>query len=105
MSDSEDPVDIAGDEVDDLFGDGGGDDDELQSDNERVVSDGDDASEKDARERRYDDDMDVDEQDVVVKDRLVMNIQLYRHRAPKSKDGTVSQLRKHCCSGWGTFLT
>lgn len=89
MSDSEDPVDIAGDEVDDLFGDGG-DDDDLQSDNERVVSDGDTASEKDTRERRYDDDMDVDEQDVVVKNRLVMNIQLHRHRAPKSKDGTVS---------------
>lgn len=88
MSDSEDPVDIAGDEVDDLFGDDGGDA-EPQSDNERVLSDEDLESEKDTRERRYDDDMDVDEQDVVVKNRLVMNLQLYRHRAPKTKDGTV----------------
>ncbi|KAM0819339.1 putative Leo1-like protein [Seiridium cardinale] len=93
MSDSEDPVDIAGDEVDDLFGDGGDDIDNPQSDNERALSDGDLASEEDAREHRYNDDMDVDEQDVEVKNRLVMNIPLYRHRAPKSKDGTLRSLR------------
>ncbi|KAI1852352.1 hypothetical protein JX265_006402 [Neoarthrinium moseri] len=92
MSDSEDHLDVAEDGVDDLFGEGG-DDDDLQSDNERVLSDADLASEKDDRERYGEDDVDMDEQDVVVKDRLVMNIQMFRHRTPKSKDGTLRSLR------------
>jgi RNA polymerase-associated protein LEO1 len=99
MSDSEDPVDIGGDEVDDLFGDGD-DGDDVQSDNERAVSDADLASDKDVNEHRYDDGMDVDDREVEVENRLVMNIQLYRHRAPKSKDGTVRRnaLDTHNCA-------
>lgn len=92
MSDSEDAVnEVPDDEVDDLFGDGGDEDDnEPQSDNERVLSDGDLASERDRRERYDDgDDIDMDEQEAEVKDRLIMNIQMYRHRTPKTKDGSV----------------
>ncbi|KAH6660323.1 Leo1-like protein-domain-containing protein [Truncatella angustata] len=92
MSDSDDHVDVAGDDVDDLFGDAG-DDAELQSDNERVLSDGDLASERDDREQRYDNDMDVDEQDVEVKNINVLPQPLYRHRAPKTKDGKLQSLR------------
>jgi RNA polymerase-associated protein LEO1 len=92
MSDSDEPLnEIPDDEVDDLFGDGGDEDDnEAQFDNERALSDADLASDKDRRER-YDDgeDMDMDEQEAEVKDRLIMNIQMYRHRTPKSKDGSV----------------
>lgn len=92
MSDSEDPVDVAGDEVDDLFGDVD-DGDDAQSGNERAVSDDDLASDRDARETRDDDDMNVDGPDMEVENRLVMNIQLYRHRTPRSKDGTLRSLR------------
>lgn len=91
MSDSEDPVDIAGDEVDDLFGDVD-DGDDAQSGNERAVSDDDLASDRDAREARDDDDMNVDGPDMEVENRLIMNIQLYRHRTPRSKDGTVRRM-------------
>lgn len=92
MSGSEDPVDVAGDEVDDLFGDVD-DGDDAQSGNERAVSDDDLASDRDARETRDDDDMNVDGPDMEVENRLVMNIQLYRHRTPRSKDGTLRSLR------------
>ncbi|KAI0136730.1 Leo1-like protein-domain-containing protein [Xylariales sp. AK1849] len=91
MSDSEDPVDLPDEGIDDLFGDDDGN--EAQSDNERALSGGDLDSDKDDREQYGGDDMDMDQQDAVVKDRLIMNIQMYRHRTPKSKDGTLRSLR------------
>ncbi|KAH8675479.1 Leo1-like protein-domain-containing protein [Xylariales sp. PMI_506] len=99
MSDSEDPVDLPDDGVDDLFGDG--DDANDASDNERVLSDEDLASEKDGRERYDRDDVDMDQDDdAVVKDRLIMNIQMYRHRTPKTKDGALQSLRPPSFLRW-----
>lgn len=89
MSDSEDPVDLPDDAGDDLFGDG--DLDDIPSDNENgnVVSEKDLASDQEGGEQQgYDGgDMDMDQQEV--KEKLVLNTQMYRHRTPKSKDGVV----------------
>ena len=89
MSDSEDPIDLPDDAGDDLFGDG--DLDDIPSDNENgnIVSEKDLASDQeDGEQQGYDGgDMDMDQQEV--KEKLVLNTQMYRHRTPKSKDGVV----------------
>lgn len=93
MSDVEDPLDLADEGGDDLFGDGDLDDD-LQSEagNGRVVSEKDLASDQDADEQseREDADVDMDAQPEQVQNRLIMTTAMYRHRTPCSKDGTVS---------------
>jgi RNA polymerase-associated protein LEO1 len=90
MSDSEEQIDIPDEGEDDLFGDGGEDDGVAQSDNERVLSDRELASEQDVDERDDRDDVDMDE--MQEKQKIIMNVQMYRHQAPKTKDGTVSLL-------------
>lgn len=87
MSDSEDPIDLADEGGDDLFGD---DDAELKSDRGRYLSDNELASDRGAVEQ---DGMDYDDDDVAqtqqTKDEIVMDIALSRHRKPKVKNGTV----------------
>jgi len=94
MSDVEDPLDLSDEGGDDLFGDGDLDDD-LQSEagNGRVVSEKDLASDQEADEQsgQDDGDVDMDAQPEQIQNRLIMTTQMYRHRTPRGKDGTVSQ--------------
>ncbi|KAL2130098.1 hypothetical protein VTI74DRAFT_6899 [Chaetomium olivicolor] len=90
MSDSEDPIDIVDEGGDDLFGDG--DDDNALSETGNVLSDRDLASERD------DDDLDArrrdeDEEPPEFREKLVAEVPLYRHRIPRSKDGSLHSLR------------
>jgi len=104
MSDSEeDRTDSAGElSGDDLFGDGGdGDDGDQPSDRDQASSDHDaDDSDRDhdrerdrdrGRGRRDDrgDDGDEGGDERQVKTKIIMGVHMYRHRTPKSKDGTV----------------
>lgn len=89
MSDSEDPIDIADEGGDDLFGDEG--DDDAMSEIEKAVSDRDVASDReddDVDARRHDDD---GEQPHQYREKFVTEVPLYRHRTPRSKDGSVSR--------------
>jgi RNA polymerase-associated protein LEO1 len=93
MSDSEDPIDLPDEGGDDLFGDD--DDNDVQSEQERVLSDRDLESDRDdddqpARTAAYDDD-DGAMDDQVVQQKTIMNIDMYRHKIPKTKDHLVSQ--------------
>jgi RNA polymerase-associated protein LEO1 len=89
MSDSEDPIDIADEGGDDLFGDEG--DDDAISDIEKAVSDREPASD------REDDDLDTRRRDIdeeeprEFREKLVAEVPLYRHRTPRSKEGGVSR--------------
>lgn len=87
MSDSEDPIDnIPDDGDDDLFGDEGGD---ATSDAPQALSDRELASDREDNEsdvhRRED-----DEEPREFREKLVVEVPLYRHRIPRSKDGSVS---------------
>jgi RNA polymerase-associated protein LEO1 len=87
MSDSEDPIGLPDEGGDDLFGD-----DEIEqqlSDQERPLSDPALDSDRDEDEERNARDESEDRQGPV-KTKLVMGLQMYRHRTPKPKDGTVS---------------
>ncbi|KAK8090071.1 hypothetical protein PG997_005032 [Apiospora hydei] len=90
------PLDLADEGGDDLFGDGDLDDD-LQSEagNGRVVSEKDLASDEEADEQsgREDADVDMDAQPEQVRNRLIMTTPMYRHRTPRSKDGTLQSLK------------
>ncbi|KAH6853701.1 Leo1-like protein-domain-containing protein [Chaetomium sp. MPI-CAGE-AT-0009] len=89
MSDSEEPVDIADEGGDDLFGDDG---DDALSDIEKVVSDREivsDREDDEADARRQDD----DEEPREFREKLVSEVPLYRHRTPRSKDGGLHTLR------------
>ncbi|KAK8048579.1 RNA polymerase-associated LEO1 [Apiospora phragmitis] len=96
MSDVEDPIDLADEGGDDLFGDGDLDDD-LQSEagNERVVSEKDLASDQEGDEQsgQEDADVDMDAQPEQTQNRLIMTTPMYRHRTPRSKDGTLQSLK------------
>jgi RNA polymerase-associated protein LEO1 len=86
MSDSEDPVDLADEGGDDLFGD---DEPETNAERERYLSDTE--LDRDAVERD-DDDMDRDDDAMEIqqtKEEIVMDVALSRHRIPKTKNGTV----------------
>jgi hypothetical protein len=86
MSDSEDPVDLADDGGDDLFGD---DLDEAGSEPGNVLSDKDLASDQDDDlEPRDEDGGDQPE----VREKVIYGVEMFRHRIPKSKNGTV------CCT-------
>lgn len=87
MSDIEDPIESVDEGGDDLFGDDGDDDvvptkepfnedDELASDPE---------GDSYARYRNDDD----DQAPVQTKERAIQNVETYRHRIPKPKDGAV----------------
>ncbi|KAH9902082.1 Leo1-like protein-domain-containing protein [Xylariomycetidae sp. FL2044] len=96
MSDSEDPVDLADEGGDDLFGD---EDDAAPSpgsEKARQLSDGDLASDHDADETRgraYDDD-DVDMADgQQVKEKIIMDMPVFRHRAPRTSNGRLQLMR------------
>lgn len=88
MSDSEDPIDIVDDGGDDLFGDE--DDENAPSDAGNVLSDRELASDRgddDIDARRHDE----DEEPAEFREKLVAEVPLYRHRIPRSKDGSVSR--------------
>ncbi len=90
MSDSEEPVDLADEGGDDLFGD---EEPEPKSDRERYLSDNELASDRDAVEHNgadYDDDEAMQTQQT--KEEIVLDIELSRHRMPKIKNGTVRWL-------------
>ncbi|KAH6650820.1 Leo1-like protein-domain-containing protein [Chaetomium tenue] len=89
MSDSEEPIDIADEGGDDLFGDDG---DDALSDIENVVSDREIVSDREDDEAdapRRDD----DEEPREFREKLVSEVPLYRHRTPRSKDGDLHTLR------------
>ncbi len=88
MSDSEDPIDIADEGGDDLFGDEG--DEDALSEIEKAMSDQELASDREDDEpeaRRRDD----EEEPREFREKLVTEVPLYRHRTPRSKDGGVSR--------------
>ncbi|KAL2165220.1 hypothetical protein VTH06DRAFT_516 [Thermothelomyces fergusii] len=93
MSDSEEPVDIADDGADDLFGDG----DEALSDADNAVSGREAAAsekeDEDADARIHDDQDEDDEGPRHFREKLVSEVPLYRHRIPRSKDGGLHSLR------------
>lgn len=84
MSDIEDPIDSVDD---DLFGDDG--DDDVVPTKEPVHEDDELASDPEgdsyARYRNDDD----DQTQVQTKERAIQNVETYRHRIPKPKDGAV----------------
>ncbi|KAI1307737.1 Leo1-like protein-domain-containing protein [Xylaria venustula] len=91
MSDSEDLVDLADEGGDDLFGD---EEPEPESNRERYLSDNDLASDRDAAEHGgvdYDDDDAMHTQQM--KEEIVMDVPLNRHRMPKIKNGNLQSMR------------
>lgn len=87
MSDIEDPIDSVDEGGDDLFGDDG--DDDVVPTKEPVHEDDELASDPEgdsyARYRNDDD----DQTQVQTKERAIQNVETYRHRIPKPKDGAV----------------
>ncbi|KAF9776983.1 hypothetical protein IL306_004768 [Fusarium sp. DS 682] len=91
MSDIEDPIDSVDEGGDDLFGDDG--DDDIVPTKEPVHEDDELASDPEgdsyARYRNDDD----DQAQVQTKERAIQNVETYRHRIPKPKDGALRILR------------
>ncbi|KAL7946375.1 Leo1-like domain-containing protein [Trichoderma barbatum] len=91
MSDSEDPLDAIDEGGDDLFGDEGDEGDASPA--ARILDDDDLASDPeaygDAEPREYDGSQSRQE----TKDRIVMAVQAYRHRIPKSSDDSLRVMR------------
>ncbi|KAF4334140.1 hypothetical protein FBEOM_12059 [Fusarium beomiforme] len=91
MSDIEDPIDSIDEGGDDLFGDDG--DDDIVPTKEPVHEDDELASDPEgdsyARYRNDDD----DQVQVQTKERAIQNVETYRHRIPKPKDGALRILR------------
>ncbi len=85
MSDSEDPLDQIDEGGDDLFGDEG----DQQSPAPRALDDDELASdpEDDGHRGQYDDEEDRVQHET--REKVVMNVQTYRHRLPSPKDGMV----------------
>ncbi|GAP91667.1 putative Leo1-like protein [Rosellinia necatrix] len=93
MSDSDEPVDLADEGDDGLFG---SDEEDPKSDRDRYLSDNDLASERGAARRDsldHDDNDDGAMQTQQTKEEIVMDIALSRHRMPKMKDGILQSLR------------
>lgn len=93
MSDSDDIIDLPEDGGDDLFGDA---DDGAQSEEERVLSDRELASEHDGDSQGAHDDIgqgghgdEEDNDNEMTEQRFVLPVPMYRHKIPKSKDGSV----------------
>ncbi|KAL1839164.1 hypothetical protein VTJ49DRAFT_1820 [Mycothermus thermophilus] len=89
MSDSEEPIDIQDEGGDDLFGD---DDDAVLSEADKALSDREAESEKEDDEdddRRREDSSEPKE----FREKLVAEVPLYRHRTPRSTDGSLHSLR------------
>lgn len=86
MSDSEDPVDNVDDLGDDLFGDDDAGD--ALSEAEDALSDQELASDKggDDRDRAI---RATSEQEAEFREKLVAEVPVYRHRIPRSYDGSV----------------
>ncbi|KAM5373590.1 hypothetical protein ACJA88_008434 [Fusarium oxysporum] len=91
MSDIEDPIESVDEGGDDLFGDDG--DDDVVPTKEPVNEDDELASDPEgdsyARYRNDDD----DQAQVQTKERAIQNVETYRHRIPKPKDGALRILR------------
>ena len=94
MSDSDQPIDAVDDAGDDLFGDDGAD---ALSEIENGLSDQELASDRDDDTRRRDARRDSEEP-TEYKEKLVGGVPLYRHRIPKSNDGSVSHQFRGCLS-------
>ncbi|KAK0656699.1 Leo1-like protein-domain-containing protein [Cercophora newfieldiana] len=90
MSDSEEPIDAVDDAGDDLFGDDDGAD--ALSEIENNLSDQELASDREDDARRRDARRDSEEP-TEYKEKLVGGVPLYRHRIPKSNDGSLYSLR------------
>lgn len=94
MSDSEDPIDVPDEGGDDLFGD---EDDDAISEIEKALSDREivsDREDDDVDARRHDE----GEEPREFREKLVVEVPLYRHRTPRSKDGGVSRSRSTLAS-------
>ncbi|KAK0734083.1 Leo1-like protein-domain-containing protein [Lasiosphaeria miniovina] len=94
MSDSEDHIEAADDGGDDLFGDGDEDAGDVLSEIENALSDRDLDSDSDddathGRHNRGDD----DDEPTEFREKLVSGVPMYRHRIPKSRDGSLHSLR------------
>lgn len=87
MSDSEEPLDLA-DEGDDLFGD---EDDAGGSPRAQVLSDKD--LDSDAERANDAPGYGSDEEALRHQDKVIASIPVFRHRTPKSKDGTIQSLK------------
>jgi RNA polymerase-associated protein LEO1 len=88
MSDSDDIADLADEGGDDLFGDG---DEELE---DNVISERDLSEHESDREGGYGKTRDYDggeREPAEFREKTVVTVPMYRHRIPKSKDGTVSE--------------
>ncbi|KAH7225803.1 Leo1-like protein-domain-containing protein [Fusarium oxysporum] len=91
MSDIEDPIESVDEGGDDLFGDDG--DDDVVPTKEPVNEDDELASDPEGDSyARYRND-DEDQAQVQTKERAIQNVETYRHRIPKPKDGALRILR------------
>lgn len=91
MSDSDEPIDLPDEGGDDLFGDDG-DGDIPQSEPERAHSDRELASDHDDDDHdgnRGDYGQDTQDGMGLEVERTVMEVGVFRHKAPKNKDGAV----------------
>lgn len=84
MSESDEPIDLPDAGGGDLFGD---EDNDAPSDQGQALSDKDLASDQDVNEDYDQEEPQVEGHEV---EKLVWGITLFRHRTPKTKDGTVS---------------
>ncbi|KAK1755364.1 Leo1-like protein-domain-containing protein [Echria macrotheca] len=91
MSDAESPIDAVDDIGDDLFGDDDAGD--LQSELENGLSDRDLASDKEDEDSGRRATRAETEEEPEFREKLVSEVPLYRHRIPRSHDGTLHSLR------------
>ena len=90
MSDSEDPIDAVDDVDDDLFGDDDGGD--AISEVENGLSDRELASDREDDGAGGRHDRAGSEEATEFREKLVSAVPLYRHRIPRSSDGSVGRL-------------
>ncbi|KAK0731088.1 Leo1-like protein-domain-containing protein [Lasiosphaeris hirsuta] len=90
MSDSEDPIDVGEEVVDDLFGDEEVVDalSEVNEPSDRELASDRDDDENEGHGARSDNDEPTE-----FREKLVSAVPLYRHRIPKSKDGSLHSLK------------
>jgi RNA polymerase-associated protein LEO1 len=92
MSESDDPISPVDEGIDDLFGDDEVGDDNAPSDRERAATPANEGA-SDEELVPMDEDREEEERDPQeFREKLILDVPLYRHRIPKSKqnDGSVS---------------